>query len=76
MLQFLYEDPHCTGKTGEMVKNEIPVRENREFGNFAKTRDYICSSSKYPDSKLKIQDIAVFAKKLSNSFKPVSLVES
>ena len=52
--------PHSTGKTGKMVKT-IPVRENRKFGNFAKTQG-ILSAQVVNFLILKIQDIAEFFK--------------
>ena len=49
---------HCTGK----MEKTFTVRENREFGNFAKnTGDLVCSSCKFPD-------ILIFAVKISQYF--------
>ena len=45
--------PTAQGKQGTWPK-EFPVRENREFGSFAKTGNLVCSSCKFPDSKGKI----------------------
>ena len=51
----ILQGPHCTGKTGKIVKKkkkEIPVRENT--GNLEilpKHREFVCSSCIFLDPK-------------------------
>ena len=57
---------HCTGKTRKMFFKKS-VRENREFGNFAKTQG-IWFAQVVNSLILKVKDISIFASEISNFF--------
>ena len=42
---------HGTGKTRKMGGKNPCQGKHREFGNFAKTQNFVCSSCTFPDSK-------------------------
>ena len=63
---------HCTGKTGEMVKKKIPVREKpREFRTFCqntgKTQE-IWFAQVVNSLILKVKDFSIFATKIPKLF--------
>ena len=62
--------PHSTGKTGKMVP-KIPCRGKHRDGNFAKTQR-ILFALVVNFLILNIQDIAIYAAKLSNFSKSVN----
>ena len=65
--QRLHQGTHCTGKTGEMAKNNPCQVKHREIGNFAKTHG-IWFAQVVNSLILKVKDISIFATKISENF--------
>ena len=73
-MTIVSQGTQCTGKTGKMTPTNPCQGKHRQFGNLL--LNDICSYAQVVNSRiLKIEDIAIFATKLSDSLNSVWLMK-